>query len=148
MGQETLFHGRSKRELAWRAAAVAQGVAVCAFAAAAFALALSTDRSGLHSPEAAPLSPPKLVAPAAHDGGPDSAQAFYIVSSEEEAAVLRDALAAASNIRHSVGLDFLNEEVLVAASASDAEVLAQRLYEGNRILAAFGVEDWVVNLVS
>ena len=149
MEQENRVPGRSKRELAWRAAAVAQGVAVCAFAAVALASAISMDRSGLQSPEAAPSPAARpLIVPAAHAAAPTNAWVFYIVSSEEEAEVLRDSLAAGSNIRHSVGLDFLKEEVLVAASASDAELLAEHLYEGNRILAAFRVEDQVVNLIS
>jgi len=41
----------------------------------------------------------------------------------------------------------MREEVLVVSSSAEAKLLAEMLYEGNRIRASFGVEDWVVNLV-
>ena len=41
----------------------------------------------------------------------------------------------------------MRDEVLVVNTGTEAQFLAERLYEGNTILASFGVEDRVVNLI-
>ena len=64
-----------------------------------------------------------------------------------EADVLRRALHDGNEIRYGLGLDLMREEVLVASDLSHALFVEECLTEGNRILAAYGVEDRVVNLV-
>ncbi|MBK7124305.1 MAG: hypothetical protein IPH65_00055 [Dehalococcoidia bacterium] len=73
---------------------------------------------------------------------------YYIVDSEETASDLRLALALGNNVRYSVGLSPMRDEVIVVADAEEALFVAECLEEGNRILASFNTVDRVINLAT
>jgi hypothetical protein len=154
MTEERKYRGSSRAAIAWRVAGIVQGVGVVSVAAMGALWALSMDGSPFQAPEGPPariqVPPvvPTVIAPVDANPGAPSGWTFYIVGSELEAKTLRDAITAGNNIRHSLGLDLMREEVLVVNNSAEAQLLAEQLYEGNRILASFGVEDRVVNLVA
>ena len=134
--------------MAWRLAAITQGVGIVSVAGLGGLWALSTNHSALETPEGpAPVEAQRVVVPLHSRSDVPGSSTFYIVGSELEATTLRDAFTEGNNIRHAQGLDLMRDEVLVVNTSAEAQLLAERLYEGNTILANFGVEDRVVNLV-
>ena len=109
-------------------------------ASAAFILA-----SPPHQPEQRPAEAPVVHLPV--DALPPSST-FIVVSSEAYAAELRTSIDEGNNVRHALGLDPTREVVLVAVDQQAALTLVAALEEGNRVLAAFGTEDRVVNATS
>jgi hypothetical protein len=151
MTEESKSRGSSRAAIVWRVAGIVQGVGVVSVATMGALWALSMDGSPLKAPDgpaARVQAPAPPVAPVDTSTGVPVSWTFYIVGSEVEATTLRDAFAAQNKIRHDLGLDLMREEVLVVSNSAEAHLLAERLYEGNRILANSGVEDWVVNLVA
>lgn len=132
----------------WRAAEIAQGVAVVAVTGLGIHFAVSIDRSELdvavpseaqRTPPARPERiPPLEVVPGV---------TIFIVSSEEEAQLLRTALAAANQVRLELGRPGMEDEVVVAESLEQATVIADQVREGNAILDGLGFEHRTVNLV-
>lgn len=141
-------HRVARAAIAWRMAAIVQGIAIAGAAGAGAFWAFTMDREGSASPEPAALARPvEPMVPAASDEVPPG-WLYYIVGSEEEAAALRRAIAEGNNIRHELGLDLLREDVLVAADVAESLRLQAALLEGSRILAGFNVADRVINLVA
>ena len=138
----------ARAAVAWRMAAVVQGIVVAGVAGAGAFLAFSMDRGGPEGPEPAALARPVAPVSTIRSEEMPPGWLYYIVGSEEEAVALRRAIAEGNNIRHDLGLDLLREEVLVAADVAESLRLEAALLEGNRILAAFAIEDRVVNLVA
>lgn len=132
-----------------RLAGVAQGLGVASVLGAGALWAFSMDRSPTDSPQShgVLVQDPPVAAPPALINQAVEPWTFYIVASEEDGDLLRDALVAGNNLRNQMGLEVLLDEVLVVSSNTEAKEVAEALYEGNRIRAHFGVEDRVVNLV-
>ncbi|MBK6317151.1 MAG: hypothetical protein IPI33_01690 [Dehalococcoidia bacterium] len=131
---------------AWQIAAVAEGSVLAGLVVAGILLVATTGRS---RPEAAANEPSEVSVVRL---GPNTqlplAINYYIVDSEETASDLRLALALGNNVRYSVGLSPMRDEVIVVADAEEALFVAECLEEGNRILASFNTVDRVINLAT
>jgi hypothetical protein len=73
---------------------------------------------------------------------------FIIMPSEDEAAALRTSFDEGNNVRFALGLSPTHEVVLVATDQQAALTLIAALEDGNRVLAAFGTEDRIVDATS
>lgn len=136
---------RSPHTLVWRIAGVAEGTALGLLVVAGTLLLVATVRSR-SEPEAAQPSETPVIHVGRYSELPPPTN-FYIVDSEAAAGELRFNLELGNNVRNSVGLSPVRDEVVVVADAAEARFVAECLEEGNRILAAFNTGDQVINLV-